>query len=339
MVRLAFFGVKPWEVQYLQQKLAPLSTALQVYFTETVLDKDHLPEDRSVELISVFVDSTIDAAVLAALPQLKFIATRSTGFDHIDLNAARQRGVAIASVPSYGENTVAEYTFALLLMLTRKMYEANHRVRESGQFRYEGLQGVDLKGRTIGVVGTGRIGCHVIRIAQGFGMQVVAYDPFPKADLAKERGFTYLPWKELLKVSDVVTLHVPYTTETHHLLNAESLALMKPSAYLINTSRGGVVDTAALAVALKENSLAGVGLDVLEEEGVIKDEMEFLAHGHPGEHNLTTVLAGHVLMDLPNAIVTPHNAFNTQEALERILDTTVTNITSYLQGQPTNLVP
>jgi D-lactate dehydrogenase len=333
-----FFGTAAWEREHLAAKLAAAAPELQPSFLEGILDKDHLPSARDVELCSVFVDSTVDGAVLEALPKLKLVATRSTGFDHIDLAAAARRGVAVASVPSYGENTVAEYAFALLLALSRKACEASRRVREEGRFSFAGLQGFDLKGKTVGVVGTGRIGRHVVRIALGFGMTVLAYDPHPDEALERELGFRYCSLAELLGASDVVTLHVPYLPSTHHLLNAETFALVKTGAYLINTSRGGVVETAALVAALQRGQLAGAGLDVLEEEGVIKDELAFIVRSHPGEHNLRTVLANHVLIGLPNVIVTPHNAFNTREALTRILDATVENIVGFVRGAPVNIV-
>lgn len=169
-------------------------------------------------------------------------------------------------------------------------------------------------------------------------MNVVASDPRPDAAFAREAGFRYLPFEELLSVSDIVTLHVPYMKETHYLMNKKTFALMKKGAYLINTSRGGVVETEALVEALTSKQLQGAALDVLEEEGVVKDELDFLINGHPEEHNLKTVLADHVLMNMPNVIITPHNAFNSWGALRRILDTTIGNITSFINGKPANIV-
>lgn len=335
---IAFFGAKPWEEEYLSSKLRALVPDLALVFIPEILSKEHLPTDRSFPLCSVFVDSAVDRPVIEALANLKFVATRSTGYDHIDLAAVSERNIVVSSVPSYGENTVAEYAFALLLTLSRKIYDGAHRVREETRFSFEGLQGFDLKGKTIGVLGTGRIGKHAIRIANGFDMRVVAYDPFPNEILPQELGFKYMSFEEVLKTSDIITVHVPYSKETHHLLNEKTIALMKPGSYLINTSRGGVVDTPALAVALKAGRLGGAGLDVLEEEGVIKDELDFIVHGHPEEHSLKTILADHVLMDLPNVVVTPHNAFNTKEALTRILDTTIENIVGFIKGKPVNVV-
>lgn len=335
---IIFFGAKPWEEAYLLEKLKITAPDLRETFVPAILSKEHLPPDRSFALVSVFVDSTVDGAVIDALPNLKFITTRSTGYDHIDLAAAGKRGIVVSSVPSYGENTVAEYTIGLILTLSHKIYEGARRVGEERSFNFEGLQGFDLRGKTLGVIGTGRIGRHVIKMAKGFDLRVIASDPFPNESLAKEFDFRYLSLEDLLKTSDIVTIHIPYSKETHHLINEKTIALMKSGAYLINTSRGGIVDTPALVVALKEGRLGGAGLDVLEEEGVIKDELDLIISGHPEEHSLKTILADHVLMDLPNVVVTPHNAFNTKEALTRILDTTINNIVGFLEGKPINVV-
>ncbi len=337
MTKVHFFGVKPWEEEYIKAKYNNV-TDIEIDCVEKIISPEHLPKDDQIEVLSVFVDSVVNRAVIDALPKLKHISTRSTGFDHIDVKYCAEKNISVSSVPSYGENTVAEFAFALILTLSRKIYWAVDRIRETGSFSFDGLQGIDLKGKTLGIVGTGRIGRHSAQIAKGFGMDVVAYDERPDQKFASSLGFKYLSFEELLKVSDIITLHVPYLPTTHHLINEKTLALMKPEAILINTSRGAVVDTEALARALKEGKLGGAGLDVLEEEGVIKDEMEFLYKGHPEEHNLKTIIANHVLIDMPNVIITPHNAFNTKEALVRILDTTLENISNFLKGAPSNIV-
>ena len=272
------------------------------------------------------------------MPNLKCIATRSTGFDHVDLAAAAARGVSVSNVPSYGENTVAEFAFALLLTLSRKISQAYERVRETGSFSFEGLEGFDLYGKTLGVIGTGRIGKHSIRIGNGFGMKVLGFDAHPDPKLEKELNFTYDTLEGVLAKSDVVTLHVPYMKETHHLMNEKTFATIKQGAVLINTSRGAVVDTDAMVKALRSGKLGGAGLDVLEEEGIVKDEMKFLVEGHPNAENLKIALENHVLIDLPNVVVTPHNAFNTREGKERILNTTVENIAGFVQGKPVNVI-
>lgn len=336
-MKIGFFGIKEWEKEYIVARKEKMAGA-DLWFTEEILSEEHLPAADDFEAISVFVDSAVTAKVLEKLPRLKFIATRSTGFDHIDLEACRKKGIAISYVPSYGENTVAEFAFGLLLTLSRKIYESYDRIRETGNWSFEGLQGFDLKGKTIGVVGTGRIGRHSIKIAEGFGMNIIGYDLHPDARLAEEFGFEYKSLDNLLSAADIVTLHVPYLPETHHLINEKRFGQMKKGAILINTSRGAVVETEALVKALKSGHLGGAGIDVFEEEGVVKDEMDFLVSGKAEGHNLKTIIANHVLVDMPNVVLTPHNAFNTREALQRILDTTVENISGYLKGELLNAV-
>lgn len=336
-MKIGFFGIKEWEREYIEARKEKMPGA-ELWFTEDILSEEHPAKETDFEAVSVFVDSAVSKKVLESFPRLKFIATRSTGFDHIDMAATKTRKIAVSSVPSYGENTVAEFAFGLLLTLSRKIYEAYDRIRETGNWSFEGLQGFDLKGKTIGVVGTGRIGRHSIRIAKGFDMKVIGFDTHPDIKLAEEFGFEYKSLDDLLSVSDVVTLHVPYMKETHHLINEKRLWQMKKGTVLINTSRGAVVETEALVKALKEGHLGGAGIDVFEEEGVVKDEMDFLVSGKADGHNLKTIIANHVLVDMPNVVVTPHNAFNTKEALQRILDTTIENISRYLKGEVINQV-
>lgn len=337
MPKVVFWGLADWEQEYYRQRgLFP-----EASFIAGILDDNNLSnlpaEVAAAEVISVFVDSHITAQVLAALPKLKHIATRSTGYDHIDLPACRERGISVSTVPGYGEITVAEYAFALLLALSRRVYEGFDRIRETGQFSPEGLKGFDLFGKTFGIVGAGRIGKHAAQIAKGFGLKVVAYDPQPDEAAAQKIGFEYLPLEELLAVADIVSLHAPYAPANHHLINLDKLKLMKPSAILVNTARGALVDTPALVRALKDKIIAGAALDVLEEEGVLKDEFGY-ATGAYAEADAKAVIANHVLFDLPNVIITPHNAFNTQEALEKILAVTADNIKSFLAGLPANVV-
>jgi len=333
MSKVGFYGLEPWQKEYAEE-----NSDVEKEFFDEKISPEHLPNESDVDILSIFVDSKIDGAVMDRFPNLKFIATRSTGFDHIDLEEAERRGVKVSNVPSYGENTVAEHAFALILSLSRKIYMAYNKIREDGDFSFDELQGFDLKGKTLGVIGTGRIGKYSIKIAKGFSMDVVAYDKFPNEEMAKELGFEYVSLEDLAKKSDVITIHVPYSEDTHHMVNEAFLDQVKKGAYLINTSRGAIVDTQALVFSLKEGRLGGAGLDVFEEEGVIKDELDFLATGKPDGHDLKTIIANHILIDLDNVIVTPHNAFNTREAILRILDTTLENIKSFVEGKPQNLV-
>lgn len=333
-MRIGFFELEGWEEPIIRGTFS----GHDLYLSKDKIDDGHLPERKDFEIISVFVDSRIMSKVLAAFPNLKLVTTRSTGHDHLDLGALKKRGVVAAYVPGYGNNTVAEFAFGLLLSLTRKIYQGIDQVKETGSFSSQGLRGVDLKGKTIGVIGAGRIGREMIKIAKGFEVNVVASDPFPNEKFAKEQGFKYLPFEELLAISDVITIHCPLSEETRHLLNSENMKFIKKGAYLVNTARGGIIETDALVSALKDGTLAGAALDVLEEENEIKDELEFLSRGRGNKDELKTLLENHALMKMPNVLITPHNAFNSEEALQRILHTTIENIKSFIEGKPQNLI-
>lgn len=333
-MKIAFFETEPWEQSYLSERLPGHALS----FTEERIDAEHIPAETDADVISVFTNCRVDKAVIDALPNLKFVSTRSTGYDHLDLASLSAKSVPVSFVPSYGENTVAEHAFGLLLNISRKICQSYDRIREDGSFELDGLQGFDLMGKTIGVIGTGRIGQHSVRIAKGFGMNVIAFDAYPNDKLAAELGFRYVPLEELLASSDVITIHVPELPTTHHLINMSNISLIKKGAVLINTARGSIVETAALVKALNDGILGGAGLDVLEEEVPTKDEREFLTSGRTEGHDLMTVLQNHLLIDMPNVIITPHNAFNTREALQRILDTTIESINKFAEGAPINLV-
>lgn len=332
-MKIHYFSAEPWEEAYVRAKLPKED----IVFHDGPLTAVPNLTDPSAEALCIFIDSHIGTAEFDRFPALKLIATRSTGFDHVDLVAAAARGVAVANVPFYGENTVAEFTFALILALSRRIIDADERVR-TGVFSATGLRGFDLAGKTLGVVGTGHIGAHIIRMARGFGMTVICFDAYPNQDLSHALGFTYVALPDLLATSDIVTLHVPYNAHTHHLINKENIGTIKKGAYLINTSRGAVIETDALVGALKSGTLAGAALDVLEEEGDLADETAFLTTPHPNAEAIKTVLEDHYLIDHPRVIVTPHVAFNTTEAVERILDTTIENIKKFETGAPTNTV-
>ena len=329
-----YFGGEPWEMDYVRAKLPKED---MVFHDGSLAAYPDLA-DPAATVLCTFIEAHIGEAELSRFPALKLIATRSTGYDHIDLQAAAARGVAVTNVPFYGENTVAEFAFALLLALSRRIIDADERVRETGTFSHEGLRGFDLAGKTIGVIGTGHIGAHIIRMAKGFGMKVVGFDVYPNTELSHTLDFPYASLPELLATSDIVTLHVPYNEKTHHLINRKNIKKIKKGAFLINTARGAVVETQALIEALQNGILAGAGLDVLEEEGHLADEAALLTAPHPNEEGLKVALENHYLIQHPRVIVTPHLAFNTTEAVERILDTTIENIENFKAGFPTNIV-
>lgn len=334
-MKIAFFEVEKWEEDILRRGLKKH----KLVFATEPLSLENAPKFHDVDAVAVFVFSKIDKAVLKKLPKLKFIATMSTGFDHIGLKECKKRCVAVANVPTYGENTVAEHAFALLLALSRKLYPSIKRTHEEQLFESdETLRGFDLKGKTLGIVGCGNIGKHVSRIANGFEMSVLVFDVNRDLNLARKTGFEYASMDELLKRADVITLHVPYNKHTHHLLNEKAFAKMKKGVYIINTSRGGVIDTDALVKALQSGVVAGAGLDVLEEECEIKEEKTLLTKKFKATCNLRTLLEDHILMKMPNVVITPHNAFNSKEALERIMHATVENINAFERGKPLNVV-
>lgn len=333
-VTAVFFETAPWERRFLARALK--SAGIAATFNADPLTDANLSRAQGADMLSVFIYSRLTSQVITRLKSLRLIATRSTGFDHIDMAACRTKKIAVSNVPSYGEHTVAEHTFALILALSRNLHKAYVRTVK-GDFSLEGLQGFDLKGKTLGVVGAGRIGLHVVKMAKGFGMPVLVSDIRTDPFLSEVLDFRYASLPELLAHSDIVTLHVPYSASSHHLINRRSFTQMKRGALLINTARGGLVDTDALVWALDEGILAGAGLDVLEGEELVKEERQLLEKEFSKER-LITALKNHILLHRENVVITPHIAFDSREALQRILETTVGNISGFLSGTPTNLV-
>ncbi|OGH88326.1 MAG: hypothetical protein A3J93_04705 [Candidatus Magasanikbacteria bacterium RIFOXYC2_FULL_42_28] len=325
---VAFYGIWPEIKDYVRAKMSGFHTTIH---TEPI-SLENMNKDADV--IAIFVESALDKKMIHALPKLKMIAAMSTGYDHVDAKAAQAKKIPVCNVPFYGENTVAEHAFALILGLTRKLFLSTKRVKE-GVYDYHGLRGTDLKGKTLGVIGTGHIGAHLIKMANGFEMNVLGYDPYPNKELAKTLGFKYATLDKLLAKSDIVSLHVPLFKNTYHLINKKNIKKMKPGAYLINTARGALVDPEALVSALQSKQLAGAGLDVLEDENFIQHEEALMASGCK-ECQIKTNLMNNIIIDHPDTIVTPHNAFNSTEALKRIVDATVENIRSFAKGEIIN---
>jgi|SRR3989344_4048563 len=303
------------------------------------IDEQHLPPDPiTIDLISIFIGSRISVAVLDALPNLKLITTRSTGYDHIDITACKQRGITVCNVPAYGENTVAEHAFALILALSRKIFQTYERT-EKMNFSRDGLEGFDLKGKTLGVIGCGAIGRHSIQMGKGFGMEVIAYDIHPDRAFAKQASFSFTDSvATVLQQSDVITLHVPHTSETHHIINMETIKHVKPGAILVNTARGGLVDTEAILWALDNHILSGVGLDVLEDEEDIFEHQDLISSDISQAKDTAALLRNHMLIDRNDVIITPHNAFNSRESRLRVVKTTLENIRAFIAGNPQNVI-
>jgi len=331
-MKIAFFEMKEkWEIDYIKKNLKGHS----LYFFEEELDKFDLSKARNFDIISVFIYSNITRDIVSKL-NAKAIITRSTGFNHIDVKACNQKGIKVYNVPRYGSSTVAEYAFALLLNLSRKIIQANRRAKKI-DFNLEGLEGMEMKGKTLGIVGLGEIGKCVAEIARGFGMKILVFTRTKDMKLAKKFGFKYVDYNTLLRNSDVITFHVPLTPETTHMLNQKNISLIKRGAILINTSRGEVVETEAIVKALDRKILSAVGLDVLEAEEQIKDERGLFSRMHSKEKS-RAVFEGNILLKHENVIVTPHNAFNTREALQRILDVTIEDVKYAVKGKKDNLV-
>jgi D-lactate dehydrogenase len=305
-------------------------------FIEEKLSTENCKPDA--EVISVFVSSSVTKDMIDAMPALKVIACRSTGFNNIDFTATTARDITVLNVPTYGESTVAEYTFTMLLALQRKLLPVV--AAENAQFDQRELMGHDLDGKVFGCVGTGHIGQKAIKIANGFSMKVLAYDAFPKESLQQEHNFTYVSFDELLAQADIISLHIPYFPNNHHMFNAEAFAGMKQGAIFINTARGELVDSKALIDALEDKHLGGAAIDVIEGEALLNhhEETALLRSHILPESVLEHSLEISILKKMPNVIVSPHNAFNTEEAIGRINGTTVSNIMDFWYGNTPNRV-
>ena len=332
-MKIFIFEAEEWECPGFEA----LQSEHEVLCPTQPLDPGSAGDYAEAEAVSTFIYSNLSKEVLEQLPRLRLICTRSTGYDHIDLEYCKEHGITVCNVPDYGQNTVAEHVFGLLLTISHKLYDAIDRTRR-GDFSPKGLQGFDLAHKVFGVVGTGDIGLCVIRIARGFDMRVIAFDVKPNEGAAKELGFEYVEMDQLLRESDVISLHVPGNKKTYHLLSNAEFDKMKRGAVVINTARGSIIDIQAMIRALAEGKLAGAGLDVLSEEPVIREEAELLRSVYQRKHNLESLLADHVVLRLRNVVVTPDSAFNTKEAVERIIKVTVNNILAYTKGSPQNVV-
>ncbi|MEO7714914.1 MAG: NAD(P)-dependent oxidoreductase [Capsulimonas sp.] len=329
-----FFETDAQQQRYLTERL-PNETLN--FNTEPLKTAAQAREIADAEIVSPFVHSHIGADVIDALPNLKMIATRSTGFDHINTPSAESRGIPVSNVPTYGENTVAEHTFALILALSRNLHKAYVQT-SAGNFSRVGLQGFDLLGKTLGIVGVGGVGRFVAQIARGFGMNVIAYDPAEDMEKAARFGYTYTTLDDLIARSDVVSLHAPLTGSNRHLIGSHNLTKFKRGAFLINTSRGELVDTQALLCALDDGILRGAGLDVIEGEEVYNEERQLLLNPAATAGSLKTALTNLSLLRRPDLIITPHIAYDSQEAIERLMNTTIANIQAFRAGSPQNIV-
>ncbi len=296
-------------------------------FYRESLTKGNIAIVQDADALYIRSFSILTKDILDQLSKLKFITTRSTGYDNIDVAYCREKGIIVCHVPIYATNTVAEHTFALLLALSHYLFKAQQQVKQ-GVVDAESLRGFEITGKTLGVVGLGNIGSRVVEIAKGFGMNILVTTKHPHPSRAKKHGVTFVEFPTLLGRSDIVSFHVPLTNETRHMINKKTITLMKKGSILINTSRGPIVETEALVFALKRGILAGSGLDVLENEGIFKN-----IHRTKGKSDWNRVL-----LSQENVIITPHNAYNSRESIERILKISADNIFAFLKGKPINRV-
>jgi D-lactate dehydrogenase len=326
---IAVFSTRPYDRRFLDAANAGHGHALR--YIEGRLDEATAPAAAGADAVCAFVNDRLSAEVLEALyaQGTRLVVLRSAGFNHVDLVAAARLGIAVGRVPEYSPHAVAEHTVALILTLNRKIHRAHARVRE-GNFALEGLLGFDLYGRTVGVIGTGKIGACFARIMAGFGCTLLGADPVENAD-CRALGMRYVPLPELLSQADIVSLHCPLTPSTKHLINAAALATMKRGAMLVNTSRGAVIDTAAAIAALKTGQLSSLGIDVYEEEADLffRDLSDEVIHDDVFARLLT----------FPNVVVTGHQAFFTVDAMRAIAETTIDNVDAFVaHGVPRHAV-
>ena len=315
MKKVTFYDTKPYDKVWMDALKGEYG--LQIKYFDSKLSADTVSLARGSDAVCVFVNDTVDAEVIEALHEygIRILALRCAGFNNVDFKAAYEK-LHMVRVPAYSPYAVAEHAMALLLAVNRKVHRAYNRTRDFN-FNINGLTGFDLHGKTVGVIGTGKIGRVFIDICKGFGMNVIAYDPFP----AKDADFEYVSSTEVMKRADVISLHCPLTPDTKHIINEQALSAAKQGVTIINTSRGGLIDTAALLSAIKDGRVRGAGLDVYEEES----ELFF-------EDFSNTIVQDDILarlISLPNVILTSHQAFLTDEALEKIAHVTLDNLKRY----------
>lgn len=323
-MKVAVFNTKSYDRNFLETANANYNHDL--VFFEPRLTQETTALAAGFPAVCVFINDQLDKITLRLLAEqgTKLIATRSAGFNHIDLNAAAELGISVVRVPAYSPYAVAEHTVGLILTLNRKIHRAYNRVRE-GNFSLDGFMGFDLHGRTVGIVGTGKIGFLVAKILHGFGCQLLTYDLYTNPD-CEALGVKYVDLPELFATSDIISLHCPLTPQTHHLINAQSLTQMKQGVMVINTSRGALIDTRAVIDALKSRKIGYLGLDVYEQESNL-----FF------EDLSTEVIEDDVfqrLLTFPNVLITGHQAFFTEDALQNISKTTLSNISDVESGRP-----
>ncbi len=322
-MRVAIFSTKKYDQEFLDA--ANNEAGHELHYFETRLTSETCSLVQGFDAVCVFVNDSVDRTVMQAMAEsgVKLLALRSAGFNHVDLKAAKEFNITVARVPAYSPYAVAEHTLALVLALNRHIHRAYNRVRERN-FALDGLLGVDIYGKTVGVIGTGQIGTVFTKLMSGFGCELLGHDPNPSKD-CQALGMNYVPIDELFERSHIISLHCPLTPETHHLINNQAVSKMRDGVMLINTSRGAIVDTRALIDGLKSSKIGNVGLDVYEEEA------DLFFEDLSDEVIQDDVFAR--LLTFPNVLITGHQGFFTEEALRSIAETTLENITAFETGK------
>lgn len=331
--KILIFDTKECEKEYL--KTIKLNNAEILMFEESLNEKtlSSIPQkDRdTATVISVFICSSISEDVIKEFPNLKLVATRSTGLNHINIEGCKKHGIVVSNVPSYGHTTIAQFTLGLIIELERKIYQSFLDLREM-KCKFGSYTGRDLNRLTLGIIGTGDIGIGVCKIAKAIGMNIIAYDILPKTNLQKEYNFTYTDFEYLIQNSDIITLHVPYTDNNYHMISYKEFEQMKDTSYFINTSRGELVDTFALYSALVEKKIAGCALDVIECEDICLGTSFEAKIENTGSNCLRRTLLMKKIMTFDNVIITPHIAYNTTDAIIDNLKHTLDNIEAFIKN-------
>lgn len=322
--KIAFFGAKPYDIASFDKVNEKYNYDIRYY--KGHLNPNNVVLTQDTDVVCIFVNDTADAAVIDAMVDngVKLLALRCAGFNNVDLKAAKGK-LPVVRVPAYSPYAVAEYSLALMLSLNRKIHRAYWRTRD-GNFSLNGLMGFDMHGKTIGIIGTGKIARILIRLLKGFGMRILAYDLYPDMKFAGEEGFSYVSLDELYRESDIISLHCPLTDQTKYMIDKDSIDKMKEGVMIINTGRGQLINTNDLIEGLKEKKIAAAGLDVYEEEG------EYFYEDRSDKIIDDDVLAR--LLSFNNVIVTSHQAFFTKEALHNIAETTLQNIEDFRCHRP-----
>ncbi len=334
MAKIVFFDVEDYEKEFLNKH-----NDGNFFFVENPLnDMTKISQEiAEAEIISVFATSRVTKRILSKFPNLKLIALRSVGFNHVDLDYCNEHNIAVETSPNYGNKSVAEFAFALMLGVCRKIFPAENDYKNM-VINPNNLVGSELGGKTVGVVGVGAIGAAFVRLAYGFDMNILGYDLRPDEELIKKYGIKYVDFDTILRESDFISLHAPLMKSNFHLFDDEAFSKMKKTAVLVNTARGELIDSEALFNALTSEKIAGAGLDVLENESTINDLDLVIGINRLSNDELKNTIINSRLFQLPNVIVTPHIAYNTYEAINRILSTTISNIRAFEEGRIQNKV-